>query len=114
MSSLTTVQKIKYGVRIVNGLGKPAPIDANSPPVAASSDETVASVTQPVDAGDGNWTFEVNGVLPGAARVTFTADADVGEGVNSIVGEDSVTVTADPRLEERRVELTAGAPEDVT
>lgn len=111
MTALTTAQKVTYTARILNGVGKVAPVDGD--PVAASSDDTVVAVTQPTSDGQGTWSFEARGVTAGSANITFTADADVSENVNSIVGTDSIDVTEDPRFSERHVELSAGTPSDV-
>lgn len=110
MTTITTEQKVSYSVKVVDGRGRPAPIDGE--PIVASSDETIVTVTPPVSDGAGGWTFDAVSVLAGNARITFSADAEIGPDVNSVVGEDDIEVTLDPRTGARMVELTAGTPVD--
>src|SRR5262249_46251896 len=76
---------------ITNAAGDPAPVEGA--PVWASSDETVLSV-QPANDG---MSAVVLTVAPGTGRVTVSADADVGEGVNTITGvTEDIVVTLGP------------------
>lgn len=110
-STFSTEQTLKgNSFKIVDGRGRPAPIEGN--PVVASSDETVARATAPADDGQGNWTFDVESVAEGTARIVVTADADLGEGVNELQAILEVEVTLDPRTSERRIEITAGQATD--
>lgn len=110
MTTFTTEQRVTYSAKIVDGRGRPAPVDGI--PVVASSDETIVTVMAPVDAGNGTWTFDAVSVLAGTARITFSADAEIGDGVHSVVAEDDIEVTLDPRTADRVIAMTAGEPVD--
>ena|SRR5688572_31630603 len=110
MASFTTEQTLPITFSIKDGRGRPAQVDGE--PVAASSDETVATVDTPVKGADGSWSMNVASVAPGTARVSVTADANVSPEVTEIVGFLDVEVTLDPRTEARIVELVAGTPTD--
>ncbi len=85
--TITTTQQFTVTPNITDRKGKPAPIDG--PLVYASSNEAVALVVPSEDTrsalvvaqGVGEYTISVSG------------DADLGEGVNTIVGQDSGTVS---------------------
>lgn len=91
---------------ITNSHGQPAPVDGV--PVWASSDETVLTV---VAAADG-MSAAVNTVAPGGpARISVTADADLGAGVATITGvSEDVMVTLGPSNAASQMTLTLGAP----
>lgn len=90
---------------IKNARGQDAPVDGV--PVWASSDETVLTVTA---AGDG-MSAVVDTVGPGTARISVTADADVGAGVVEIVGvSEDVNVTIGPNTQASVMTLDLGAP----
>lgn len=84
----------------VDSRGKKAKVDPTTVTTYASSDENLVKV---IDNGDG--TFSVgpgdltgvdaddNGVI-GEATVTATADADLGEGTKPVVAAGAVTVVA--------------------
>lgn len=110
MASFTTEQYLPVTFKIVDGRGRPAPVEGT--PVVASSDETVATCSEVTDAGDGSWDFSLNSVAEGTARIAVTADADLGAGISEIIGTLDVEVTTDPRTAERTIELTAGTPSD--
>jgi len=85
--------------------GNPAPVDGV--PVWASSDETVLSVTP---ASDGMSAL-VATVAPGTARVTVTADADLGSGTKTITGvSPDVDVTQGASFQASTFVFTFGAP----
>jgi hypothetical protein len=89
MADITTDQRFDNVVlSITDSRGRPAPVDGV--PVWASSDETVLTVTASVD----GMSAVVDSVAPGTARVTVSADADMGAGVVSITGvSEDVNVT---------------------
>lgn len=112
MTSISTEQRLPFGFQVTDGRGRPKPLDtSNGPPTAASSDETVCTVT--VEPGEGTaWKGWITSVAPGTARVVIDADADLGEGVDDVVGTLDIEVTLDPRTGARMVALTPGTPED--
>jgi hypothetical protein len=109
MVDITTEQHVSFVFQVKDGRGRPKPVEGT--PTAVSSDETVATVT--LTAGDGTaWNGDVTSVAPGSARIAVNADADLGEGVQDVIGTMDVVVTLDDRTGARMVELTAGTPED--
>lgn len=114
-STFTTEQALPFTFKVVDGRGRVKPIEGE--PKAASSDETVATVS--IAAGDANvWNGLISSVSPSppdtTQRVTVTADADLGEGVMEVVGFLDFTVTLDPRSGARIVEIVAGDPIELT
>lgn len=113
MTSLSTEQKLPFTMKVVDGRGRPVKIDGE--PVAASSDETVATVTI-ADAGGGTWNGEIVSVAPSpegtTQRVTVTADADLSPSVSNVVGILEFNVTLDERTSARMVTLSPGSPVD--
>lgn len=111
-TQFTTEQNLPVSFKIVDGRGRAAEIDGD--PVVASSDETVARMSADgvKKNDDGSYGFSVESVAPGTARLSVTADADRGEGVQEIVGVLEVEVTQDERSNARVIELTAGEATD--
>lgn len=107
---LTTEQTMPVTLKVVDGRDRPMPTDGA--PVAVTSDPTVATVSDPVDNGNGSWTANIVSVSPGDAKIAFTVDAAPGPDVMSIVGTLDVTVTLDPRTGARMVALVPGVPVD--
>lgn len=111
-STFTTEQNLPFTFRLVDGKGRPVPFDESHPPVAASSDETVATVT--VSKGDTGWNGLISSVSASPSdttqRVTLSVDTDLGEGDVEVVGTLDFTVTLDPRSGARIVEMVAGSP----
>lgn len=92
---------------ITNNRGQPAPVDGV--PVWASSDETVLTVTPSAD----GMSASVDTVSAGTARISVTADADLGTGVSTITGiSDDVNVTVGPNSVASHMVLDLGAPVD--
>lgn len=113
-STFTTEQALPFTFKVVDGRGRVRPVQGT--PVSVSSDETIATVA--ITAGDANvWNGLISSVSPSpegsTQRVTVTADADLGEGVNEVIGFLDFTVTLDPRTGARVAEMVAGTPVEV-
>lgn len=92
---------------IVDSQGRPAIVDGV--PVWASSDETVLAVSANPD-GMG---ASIDTVAPGTARITVTADADIGAGVQPLVGvSEEINVTLGPSHVASVMTLVLGTPTD--
>jgi hypothetical protein len=90
---------------ILDSAGRPASVDGI--PVWASSDETIITVVPTAD-GMG---AAIETVAPGTARVTVSADADLGEGVVEITGvTEDIIVTMGPSHVATTLTLTLGEP----
>lgn len=116
MDTFTTEQELPFDFAVNDGRGRPVDVDESAGgPVVASSDETVATVTvQKVSKG--RYHGVVSSVTPSppdtTQRVTFTADADLGEGVTEVVGFFDFNVTMDERTGQRIVQVQVGTPVD--
>lgn len=106
MATMNTSQKIPVTITITTPSGAQGQVQ--SQPVWASSDETIITV---VAAADG-MSAEINSVAPGTgARVTVSADADLGQGVATITGvSEDIDVTQDPASQASTINFTLGAP----
>ena len=92
-------------VAFTNAAGAPASVDGV--PVWASSDETVLKAIVSAD----GMTADVTTVAAGVARISVTADADLGAGVVSITGvSEDVNVTLGPSAQASNMTFTFGAP----
>lgn len=80
MTDLTTEQLVTFTFGATDGRGRSVAIDGT--PTAASSDETVATVSMTPGADAKSWNGEIVAIAPGSARIVVTADADVSEAVN--------------------------------
>lgn len=100
---LTDEQKVKLSVSFLTKAGNAAKVDGA--PVWSSSNDTVISL---VVAEDGLSADAVTVGPLGSAQVSVSADADLGEGVRSIVGTLDLEVVA---AEAATVGIAAGAPE---
>lgn len=104
MASLLNTQQAPVTLSITNAAGQPAPVDGV--PVWASSDETVVTV---VAAADGMSANVLAGAPGGPARITVTADADMGAGVVTLQGvSEDIDVTLDPAQTASVMTLTLG------
>lgn len=106
MATLTTAEQFNASITITNQAGAVAPVQ--SQPVWASSDETVVTA---VAASDG-MSCVISSVAPGGpARVTVSADADLGEGVTEITGvSEDITVTQDTSQQASTITFNLGSP----
>jgi len=82
--------KIKVSVAYVDSYGNPARVDGDV--VWASSDDTIAVVF--TESGNSLNAIVQAQTKTGQAQITATADADLGEGVRSLVTLMDVTVVA--------------------
>lgn len=108
MADINTDQRFdNVSLGITNSHGDPAPVDGV--PHWASSDETVLAVTPSAD----GMSAMVDTVAPGTARVSVTADADLGAGTKTITGvSEDVNVTMGPSFQASNFVFTFGAPVD--
>lgn len=113
MSGFTTEQNLPFTFKVVDGKLRIVKIDESAgPPKVTSSDETVATVDPLTKNPDGSFSGIVHSVVPGTAKIVVTADADVGAGVQDVIGEGDVEVTLDPATGARIAKLDFGAPVD--
>lgn len=85
--------------------GQPANVDGV--PTWASSDETVLAVEPNAD----GMSALINTVAPGTARITVTADADLGQGTQTITGvSEDINVTMGPSGQASVITFSLGDP----
>ena len=108
MADINTDQHYpNVALTITDSKGRPAKVDGV--PVWASSDETVLTVAAAAD----GMSADIETVAPGVARITVTADADLGPGVSTITGvSEDVNVTQGPSFTASSMVLNLGAPAD--
>lgn len=108
MADITTDQRYdNVSIAITNSRGDPASVDGA--PVWASSDETVLTVTAAAD----GMSAVVDTVAPGTARISVTADADLGAGTRTITGvSEDVNVTLGASSQASNFQFTFGPPVD--
>lgn len=113
MAMFSTEQTLPFTFEVKDGRGRNLAVDGK--PDVASSDETIATVA--IEKGTKNtWNGVVTPVSPSpngtTQRITVSADADLGEGLQTVTGFFDFTVTLDERSAARIVELTPGQPVD--
>jgi len=102
---LKDTEQVVLSVVPVDAKGNAAPVDGT--PAWDSSDPTVAIVTP---AADGlSATVAAAGPL-GKAQISVTADADLGEGIESIVGTLEIEVVAGKAVS---LSIKTGTPEEI-
>jgi hypothetical protein len=109
MATISTDQNYPNVVlKVTDAKGRPAKVDGV--PVWASSDATVLTVTPSAD----GMSAVVDTVAPGGpARITVSADADLGAGVISLTGvTEDVTVTQGTSGQATTLALDLGTPAD--
>jgi hypothetical protein len=99
---LTDSQDCPIGYKAKDRKGNPATVQD---PVFTSGDESVVTIIDDL-ANPGGKSAHAVGPL-GATSVTFTGDADLGEGVKPIIGSFAVIVNPG---EATVIEMTAGTP----
>ncbi len=106
MAAINTDQRYdNVTLAVTNAAGQPANVDGV--PVWASSDETVLTVV----AGADGMSAVIDTVAPGTARVTVSADADLGAGTVPLTGvTEDINVTLGPSHQASVMTLTLGAP----
>jgi len=105
MANANTSQMFNATLAIVDSTGAAARVDGV--PVWATSDGTIVSVTAAAD----GMSATIPCVAPGTARVSVTADADLGSGVQTITGvSEDIVVTLDPAHVASVMTLTLSAP----
>lgn len=107
MAEFNTSQQCPVTLVITNAAGNPAQVQGA--PTWATSDATVITVTPAAD----GMSAVVASVAPGGpARITVSADADLGAGVSTITGvSEDITIVEDPANQASVMTLTLGAPE---
>lgn len=110
MSDINTDQTFPNAfLTITKNDGSPGSVDGI--PVWASSDETVLAVRPAAD----GMTAVVGPVAAGTARITVTADADLGAGVITITGiSKDVEVSTGPLSLATTIVIDLGTPVDKT
>jgi len=103
---LKLAQKVRVTLQPVDRLGNPATVEAGSVSFS-SSDEAICTVVQDPE---NELVAEVFSQGVGVAQLDYSADADLGEGVESISGFSSVEVLP---LGAVGFGLEVGEPEDV-
>lgn len=108
MADITTDQNFpSVSLTIVDSQGRPATVDGV--PAWASSDATILTATASAD----GMSAVVDTVGPGTARISVTADADMGAGVVTLTGvSEDVNVTLGTSHNASLMTLTLGAPAD--
>lgn len=101
--TLSDSQEVDISIKPTDKRGNPAPLQS---PVFESSDTSVLVL---VDGADPQQKIARAVGAIGAAMITFTGDADLGDGVVPIIGTMDVVVIAGQAV---AVELTAGAPRE--
>lgn len=108
MADINTDQSYKnVTLMIMDNHTPPRPAMVDGVPVWASSDPTVLAVTPAAD----GMSAVVDTVTPGTARISISADADLGSGVVPITGaSENINVTLGPAGPASVMTLDLGAP----
>jgi hypothetical protein len=105
MADANTSQVFNPTIVITNAAGNPAQVQGA--PVWATSDATVLAVTAAAD----GMSASAPCVAQGTARLTVTADADLGAGVVTITGvSEDINVTTDPAQQASVITFSLGTP----
>lgn len=108
MADINTDQNFpNVTLSITDSRGRAAVVDGV--PVWASSDETVVTVSPSAD----GMVAVVDTVGAGVARISVTADADLGAGVEQIIGtSEDINVVLGPGHKATNISLSLGTPAD--
>lgn len=111
MANALTAQTAHGTLAVFDGQTPPQPASVEPGSVVwASSDPTVLTV---VAAADG-MSFDVTTVAPGTARLSVTADADLGAGIQTITGtSEDVVVAQNPNTAATSFTITFGPFSDL-
>ncbi len=101
--TLTNEQKVRATITPKTATGRPAPLDGKPTVTVVSGDVTIANVSE-----DGLSFDIVSGDSPGSSQVLVEADADLGEGTETI--SDVITVTVQG-ARAANLGITLGTPE---
>lgn len=105
MANATTSQMFDITLVIMDGQTPPQPARVDGVPVWATSDGTVVQVNAAAD----GMSATAPCIAAGTARITVTADADLGAGVQTITGvSEDIVVTVDPALLAAVITLNLG------
>ncbi len=96
-------QKVSAALKIVDRHGNPAPVDGN--PVWSNSDESICAMV----VSDDGMSAVFEALALGSVLIGVSADADLGQGVKSIVGSGSLSVLP---AEAVGVSIEFGEPQD--
>jgi len=111
MVDFTTEQQVPITLGVVDGMNRPVDIDGS--PSIAISDPTVVSMDAMTKGDNFVWNGTIVAVgIEGVAHVVITVDADLGEGVENLIGDVLCNVTLDPRTSERTIVVSTGTPVD--
>jgi hypothetical protein len=99
MIRLTDTQKVQMSIAAISAAGNPAPIEDVA---VTSSDETVIIVSQ----SQSGYILSSTGKV-GTSQIVVTADAKIGEGIETLTGQETIEVIAGQAIQ---LELTFGEP----
>lgn len=116
-TTFTTEQTLPFTFAVRDGRNRVVDVDErNGAPVVSISDPTVASAGPLTKNADKTWSGSLTALAPSpdgtTQRVTVDADADLGDGVQDVIGILEFAVTLDPRSAARIASMDAGAPVD--
>lgn len=99
-----TQQLAQANITITKANGQPGQVDGV--PIWSSSDETVVIATAAPD----GMSAEIETIAPGTARISVSADADLGSGTVTITGvSEDIVVTQNPNTQATSVAIGLGA-----
>lgn len=105
MAEMTTTQYVEGQLQPVNRLGAPAPVEAGTVTFTSTDETVIVAEQDPAD----QLKVKVVAKGPGTAKLQYSADADLGEGVVPISGE--VAFLIQPALAEG-FGISFGAPKE--
>jgi hypothetical protein len=110
VANALTNQHSNGTLQILDSQSPPQPAPVQGVPAWATSDATVLTVAPAAD----GMSFVATTVAVGTARLTVTADADLGTGVSTITGvSEDVVVTQNPNTVASTFVITFGTFTDV-
>lgn|ERR1043166_8037751 len=118
-TALTTEQQAHCAFSVKDGRQRTVAVEGT--PTVNVSDPSVLSATITAGTDANTWDVLVVALTPSpndadgnpiTQRVTVDADADIGAGVQDVIGFAEFTVSLDPRTGTRVAEMSVGTPED--